>query len=192
MFCIAIATTISSCKKETIALKDTTLEITVSDDLGNKISGATVVLYATQVDFNVLTNPIGTILTDAKGVATFKKLSAIQYYLSATKDCKNNMNEVSALASPIPINMDTKVGIVISSTGSLKFINTSTNPYDVYINSVLTFSHFAGATTVTIPYKATGIYTIRVVQISGYLLFPTDNTYTSTLTCGSTVTTTFP
>jgi len=38
----------------------------------------------------------------------------------------------------------------------------------------------------------TGSYSIRVLQLSGYVFTPTDQTYTGTLSCGQTMTTTFP
>jgi hypothetical protein len=66
-----------------------------------------------------------------------------------------------------------------------------TLPYDIYINSVLQVSSMAGGTSRQFT-GAVGTYIIRVVQKSGFVLFPTDKSYTANLTCGGTVTTTFP
>ena len=38
----------------------------------------------------------------------------------------------------------------------------------------------------------TAAYSIKVVQVSGYAVYPTEKTFSGTLTCGSTLTTTFP
>jgi hypothetical protein len=37
-----------------------------------------------------------------------------------------------------------------------------------------------------------GTYAIRVLQKSGFLVFPTEKSYTVNLTCGGTVNTSFP
>jgi hypothetical protein len=80
---------------------------------------------------------------------------------------------------------------VISSTGTLAFVNNSTNPYAVYINGTYEFDAAGGETSHS-NYRPTGSYSIRVLQESGYLIYPTDQTYTGTLECGQTLTTTFP
>jgi len=41
-------------------------------------------------------------------------------------------------------------------------------------------------------FMPTGYYTIRVLQVSGYAVYPTDETFSGTLGCGATLTTTFP
>lgn len=187
---IALTSTFTSCKKDAPA--DTSLSITVSDELGNKVSGASVALYATQADFNTSTNPVATKLTDATGTVTFNKLSSVKYLWEAIKDCKNNANGGFSLASELPINVATKINTVITATGFLKFVNNSTNPYSIYINGVLNAASLAGGYSQTFSYVPIGSYTLRVLQLSGYILTPTDKTYTGTVTCGSTLSTTFP
>ena len=190
---IAIATTVISCQKETIILPpDTSLEITVTDDFGNIVRGATVELYATENDFYDATNVIETGLTDANGRITFGNLSSAKYYWYVSKDCKNNMNGGFGVTSAIPNNKVSIISTVISSTGTLKFVNTSNNPYEVYVNGTLAISNLQGGYNQSLTFEPTGSYSFRVVQISGYNYNPADITYSGTLTCGETLTTTFP
>jgi hypothetical protein len=41
-------------------------------------------------------------------------------------------------------------------------------------------------------FKPTANYTIRILQVSGYVFEPTDRTYTGSVTCGGTLVATFP
>ena len=190
---IAIATTIISCQKETIIPpQDTSLEITVTDDFGNIVRGATVELYATENDFYAATNVIETNLTDANGIITFRNLSSDKYYWFVSKDCKNNMNGGFGVTSAIPPNMVSVISTVISSTGTLKFVNTSNNPYTVFVNGAIAISNLQGGYNQSLTFEPTGSYSFRVVQISGYNQYPADITFSGTLTCGATLTTTFP
>lgn len=69
-------------------------------------------------------------------------------------------------------------------TASIATTITSTNPYRFYVDDVL-YGTINGQSTksFTIP---SGIHTLKVEQISGYVLYPTVVTTTSTLnTCGS-------
>jgi hypothetical protein len=76
-------------------------------------------------------------------------------------------------------------------TGTLSFVNTSSNPYRVYINGKEEFS-LTGEKSLLMNNMPTGSYSIRVLQVSGYLLFPTDKTYNGTLNCGTTLIVAFP
>lgn len=190
---VVIAITVVSCQKETIIPPpETSLEINVSDDYGNIISGATVELYATESDFYAATHLIESNYTDANGTVTFYNLSSAKYYWFASKGCKNNMNGGFAVTSAIPQNMISKINTVISSTGSLKFVNASNYPYEVYVNGVVAISNLPGGYNQTLTFEPTGSYAFRVVQISGYSQYPADISFSGTLSCGSTLTTTFP
>ncbi len=68
----------------------TQLTMTVRDELGNTVEGATVKIFETQANYTEEKNPAGEGVTDAKGVVKFKNLKAIAYYILAKKDDKDN------------------------------------------------------------------------------------------------------
>jgi PKD repeat protein len=182
----------SATKSLTIQPQPTSLEITLKDELSNIVSGASVMIYSSQTDWSNGTNQIGTKLTsDASGKVKFSALSAIKYYWFAEKDCKNNVNGGITTASALTGNANNTVEVILTSTGTLKFTNTSSNPYRIYINGVSTYD-LPGGSVLNKYYKPIGAYILRVLQLSGYALYPTDLTYNGTLTCGSTLSTTFP
>lgn len=70
----------------------TSLRITVIDELGNIVEGATVQLYATEEDYRNETNPVSELgTTDKKGNVKFKELQPRAYFVNASKDDKNNI-----------------------------------------------------------------------------------------------------
>ncbi len=69
---------------------NTSLTLTVRDDLGNTVEGATVQLFATEADYLAETNIVIDGVTDKKGVVKFKKLEAKSYYVIARKDDLDN------------------------------------------------------------------------------------------------------
>jgi hypothetical protein len=60
------------------------------NDLGNTESGVTVQLFETEADYKEEKNPAAEATTDDKGVAKFKDIKAISYFVLAKKDDKNN------------------------------------------------------------------------------------------------------
>lgn len=68
----------------------TTLHITVRNDLGNTVEGATVRLFENEDDYAKEENVAAEGATDAKGVVKFKDLKAIPYYVLVEKDDLNN------------------------------------------------------------------------------------------------------
>ena len=184
--CLAV---LISCVKD---IPPTSLELAIVDNSGNVVSGAAVRLYSSQADWNDDTNQIGaTGYSDASGTVVFTDLSNIKYYWYVEKDCKNNANGTITTASALPAEVNNLVNVVISGTGTLKFISNSSYPYSVYINGTYAFD-MNGGTTHYEDFRATGYYTIRVLQVSGYISYPTDETFTGTLGCGATLTTIFP
>ena len=182
----------STTKSVSIQNQPTSLEITLKDELASIVSGATVKLYSSQTDWNNGTNQVGTTLTsDASGKVKFSNLSAIKYYWLAEKDCKNNVNGGVTTVSALTANTNNTVEVILTSTGTLKFVNTSTNPYRIYINGAAIMDMNGGTTSYRY-YQPIGAYTIRVLQLSGYVISPTDQTYSGTLSCGLTLIVTFP
>ncbi|MBX2963768.1 MAG: hypothetical protein KF687_14755 [Cyclobacteriaceae bacterium] len=90
----------------------TQIQITVRNDLGNTVEGATVKLFETEQDYNEEKNVAAEGVTDAKGVVRFKELKAISYYIMAEKDEQNNFGggEVTGKLEEKKIN---KVTLVI-------------------------------------------------------------------------------
>jgi hypothetical protein len=180
---------VNSCKKEPTP---TTLELSIIDEFGNIVSGASVELYSSETDWNNASNQIGTTLTsNALGKVRFNTVSNIKYYWFVEKDCKNNVNGTITSTSALTANINNTFNVIITSTGTLKFVSTSNYPYRIYINGVVAFE-MNGGTTHYEYYMPIGSYSIRVLQLSGYVISPTDLTYTGTLNCGSTLLTTFP
>ena len=71
-------------------LLNTKLQITVTNDLGNLVEGATVTLYKTMDDYDSEVNPVQSATTDAKGRVLFYELEPIAYYMTVTKDDLTN------------------------------------------------------------------------------------------------------
>lgn len=66
------------------------------------------------------------------------------------------------------------------TTGTIQFVNNSVNPYRIYINGDLKTTLSGGAyITYTV---SLGTYSCRVLQTAGYVLYPTDQTYTCSIT----------
>jgi hypothetical protein len=68
----------------------TSLTMTVRDELGNTVEGATVKLYENQADYTAEKNAAAEGTTDAKGTIKFKNLKGIAYFILAKKDDKDN------------------------------------------------------------------------------------------------------
>jgi hypothetical protein len=189
---LSISSFISACSKSNNSPTPTTnLQITVKDNLGNSITGATVSLFVDSSDYANGTNSVANSISDASGNVKFTNLSTIKYYFLAKSNCENNFNSGNVLANPLTQNATTNATAIISSTGILKLVNNSTNPYTIFINGT-SVGTLAGGITFTYNYAPAIPYSVRVLQNSGYLLTPTDETFTGTLTCGGTLTVAFP
>ena len=68
----------------------TQMTITVRDELGNLVEAASIQLFETEDDYLAEKNVVAEGVTDAKGIAKFKELKAISYYVIVRKDDKDN------------------------------------------------------------------------------------------------------
>ncbi len=68
----------------------TKLQVTVRNDLGNIVEGATVTLYKTQADYENNENPVQSGETDEKGRIIFKELQPVSYFMDVRKGDLNN------------------------------------------------------------------------------------------------------
>lgn len=66
------------------------------------------------------------------------------------------------------------------TSGSIVLNNLSANYYSVYVNGVLTVT-LKGYTDTLLTNKPNGNYNFRVVQVTGYLITPTDKTFQQTV-----------
>ncbi len=69
---------------------NTSLTLTVRDELGNTVSGVPVQLFESEDDYLKEKNAVFKGTTDAKGIVKFKRLKAISYFVLARKDDKDN------------------------------------------------------------------------------------------------------
>mgnify|MGYP002777954061 CR=1 FL=1 len=68
----------------------TSLNVTVRDETGNTVAGASVFLYEKQEDYEKEVNPVALGTTDAKGYVKIKDLKNIPYFVIVRKDDKDN------------------------------------------------------------------------------------------------------
>ena len=68
----------------------TTLHITVRDELGNIVEDASIQLFETEDDYLKEENVVAEATTDKNGIAKFKDLKAISYFVIVRKDDKDN------------------------------------------------------------------------------------------------------
>ncbi|MCK9450885.1 MAG: hypothetical protein M0Q90_04290 [Bacteroidales bacterium] len=187
-------TTLSSCKKkEDEKLPVTTsLELIIRDDIGNIVTDARVELYSSKDDWENITDQIGeTQISNDAGVVRFIDLTDIKYYFFVEKHFYNNVNGSISTTSPLTKNINNIHNVILTCTGILKFTNKSSNPYRVYVNGDFILD-MDGGTSKSLYYIPKGSYTIRVLQLSGYLFTPTDETYNGQLNCAQTMLLTYP
>ncbi len=73
-----------------VQLINTSLTITVRDEIGNTVAGASIKLFDTEENYNKEKNSIAEGVTDAKGIYRFKKIKANSYFVLVKKDDKDN------------------------------------------------------------------------------------------------------
>lgn len=69
----------------------TTLHVTVRNELGNTVEGASVQLFENEEDYNAEKNIVAQGVTDKKGTLKLKNLKAIPYFVIVRKDDKDNV-----------------------------------------------------------------------------------------------------
>lgn len=188
---LSLVVILSNCKKDKNT-DPTTLTITIGDDYGDAIEGATVTLYKNETDWTNGTHPVGeTLTTDSTGKVKFTNLSSIVYYWYAEKGCKNNVNGLSKMLSPLKSHVNNNASTILTSTGTVLFVNTSNDPYDCFVNGVRYFT-LEGKSNETIFNLSAGSHIFSVLQLSGYYSHPNEEVFPGNLFCGGTLTITFP
>ncbi len=73
-----------------VQLINTSLTVTIRDEIGNTVEGASIKLFENEESYNKEVNAIAEGTTDAKGVFRFKKIKAISYFILVRKGDKDN------------------------------------------------------------------------------------------------------
>ncbi|HAA13552.1 MAG TPA: hypothetical protein DCE41_18415 [Cytophagales bacterium] len=94
-------------------LLSTSLRVTVLNDLGNLVPGATVTVYANEEDYRNSVNPVKPAQeTNEKGRVSFKKLEPTVYFLDVTMGDLNNVG-LAVQTDTLKSNLINKVNIII-------------------------------------------------------------------------------
>ncbi len=80
----------SSFANKSDQLFNTSLTVTVRDELGNTVDGASIKLFETEENYTQEKNAVAEGTSDAKGVFRFKKIKAAAYFVSVKKGDKDN------------------------------------------------------------------------------------------------------
>ena len=95
-----------------LQLFNTSLTVTVRDETGNIVPGASVKIFTKEDDYTKETNAIEEGTTDAKGVVKFKKLNPQAYFILCRKDDKDNTGGGEKI-SPLKKGEFNKITVVI-------------------------------------------------------------------------------
>ena len=107
---------ISSCKKskdDDVDPQTTDLQITVVNELGERISGASVILYRLKTDYLNNINSIDSTTTNRSGQVEFKDLNTINYYFHIEKTPATNEFTEQKTIAPLTKNMLNTVTVLI-------------------------------------------------------------------------------
>lgn len=183
----------------TPTVQPTTLSITVRNELGNTVANAGIKIYSTFEAYTadtlddtppVTSFPLAyTSFTNSSGVYT-TTIDAGKWYWRVESDACHKPT-TNTTVSPLSANVDNRVTVIMQPSATINLTSTSSNPYYIYLDDVLKFT-MDGNTSKSLTCTL-GSHSVRVLQKSGYVVFPTDNTYPTTLsTCGETKSITFP
>ncbi len=158
IFVILIASLLVSCAKpiKQEILKPT-LFITIRDDSGKAVNGASVRLYKNISDTGLAR------FSDSTGVVIFYELDTTLYHWLAQKGCSTNRVSQTTLNRPLLPNGVFYGYSVLSQTGTLRIINTSTEPYKVS-DSLFNFTVYKD--TPYVSHRRAGSYKIHSEKLS--------------------------
>lgn len=73
-----------------VQLFNTSLTVTVRDELGNTVEGASIQLFESEENYTQEKNALAEGTTDSKGAFRFKKIKATAYFVLVKKGDKDN------------------------------------------------------------------------------------------------------
>jgi hypothetical protein len=79
---------------------------------------------------------------------------------------------------------------VAKCTGGIQLFNNSDYPYQISVNGKAVMNLDGKKSTVIT--EESGYYTVRVLQVNGYVLYPTDKTYSGNVICNNNLVISFP
>lgn len=184
MLFVLVSLAAFGCKKEE---QPTALEITVLDSSSNPQPNATVFLFdnpnfqtdpaAAPIDEKTTSN-LGKVLFDS-GIKSQK------YYWLITANCASNLRSVFTTVEPLTANVTNQVNTQLGDEGTLFLQSNSDNPYKVEVNGQFLTNIEGNGFWISLNWPV-GTYSIKVTQLSGYILSPTIKTYNKSVSkCGA-------
>ncbi len=170
----------------------TKLTITVVDESGKAVPNASVKLFLTQDNWINDVNDSNHGVTGNDGVIIFNDVLNQGYYMSVNSQCLSNNIGNNIKTSTLAIGVNNVVTVRLQLVSSLILKNKSTNPYSVEITG-LSKMIMNGGTTLYLTRKVPfGNVKIKALQLSGYILYPTERNFNEYLICDGTKTIEFP
>jgi 5-hydroxyisourate hydrolase-like protein (transthyretin family) len=163
----------------------TKLELNILDQHGNPAKDFNVNLFGNVDDFRMDKPVLQSGKTNQNGVVTFSNLHNIKYYFRATKGCENNNLGAITTVDPIVTDFTTVVTLQVQETCHFTISNNSSDNYQVYYNGVSKYVIPGHSFKTFLNGFPTGTTKVRALQLDGFILFPTDLTFTIDAECNS-------
>ena len=155
---ILIIFLLPKCTKQiTQEIEMPSLFITLKNDFGKSVPGATVRLYKNNIDSSLIK------ISDSTGVVIFVDLDVATYHWIAEKGCLTNRISQTTLNRNLIPNVILYGYSVMTETGALKIINNSPEAYKV---SDSLFNIIVKKDTPFIAFRRTRSYLIRSEKVS--------------------------
>ena len=115
LFLLSLLAMLVSCGEpdENAEPQTTDLQITVVNELGQRINAANVTIYQLKTDYTNNINAIDSGITEVNGVITFENLRAINYYFYIEKAPATNEFTEQKTIAPLTSNMLNTVTVLI-------------------------------------------------------------------------------
>lgn len=159
----------------------TTIVVSTTSLSGDSLYGVSVSLYKGKNDFDSKKVYKTATAASNKANVVFSGLESDVYYFTATSMCYGTGDSVFFTNSKIEPNKTTRGVVRLQERVPVKLTSTSTNRYAVYIDERFLFDLNGGETKTL--YTTSGRHNVRVIQREGYILLPTDKTYTIDAKC---------
>lgn len=154
----------------------------VKHNQGYPLSEAEVKLANVNDDLSI--KKVFSAKTDYTGKAFFNELNEGNYIFVGTEPSYDILksNEVKNILFTINGGENAQKTIQLGEKNChFRLKNTSSNSYNVYVNNELP-RRVLGGQTVDVS-TSNGIVNVRVLQQEGYLIYPTEKTYTKNIDC---------
>lgn len=160
--------------------------ITVIDPMGKKVSGVSVYFYSTEkpfldYDFNYIPYK-----TDIYGNVSVKSINynhSTCYFRIFNNCLSNNIGGAITSIDSLRYDVDNYLTVQLVETSTLRFQNFTNDVYSIDVAGIHKFN-LAGGENIRL-YKCVpdGKVKIRILQLSGFKVFPKDTTFYDMLKC---------